>query len=243
MKFYNEHSQSSVPRAVKAKREPQTAGKRREGGRVVCSSPYKLPWRESALSRTNGYSIAEILLVFGIIAGVLIGVWAMYTMLSEEADVKAAVAEIQIIREAAVQFKTHDGNGTYNNMTLATFGSYLGDGVDQDSDYNPYGVVLNNTFGDYVFLFSDSFSPANGGGGDIYMTSHGLPNMNICRQILEHFGEVQAIDSIGEGGVSSTNYHIPVGKSIFGYVSSTGAGSGCAHDSYSGRVILTLYID
>ena len=39
---------------------------------------------KSPLRHTNGYSIAEILLVFGIIAGVLIGVWAMYTLLAEQ---------------------------------------------------------------------------------------------------------------------------------------------------------------
>ena len=67
--------------------------KRREN----ISSPYKqmLPWRESVPGRTNGYSIAEILLVFGIIAGVLVGVWAMYVMLGDEVDAKAVVTEIQ----------------------------------------------------------------------------------------------------------------------------------------------------
>ena len=117
---------------------------------VCCSNPYKLPWRESALSHANGYSITEILLVFGVIAGVLIGVWAIYTMLAEETDVKNAVAEIVLIREAAVQFKRYDGNGKYNNMTLATFGIYLGDGIAQVEDINYLdsgGVVLTNTFG------------------------------------------------------------------------------------------------
>ena len=157
---------------------------------------------------------------------------------------KSAVAEIQIIREAAVQFKTHDGDGKYNGMTLATFGSYLGDGVAQEEDYGTYGVILNNIFGGYVFFISDTFRGGGRTGGDAYMTSNGIPNMNVCQQILEHFGEVQVIESIGEGGALSTSYHIPVGKSIFGYVGSpTAAGSGCAPDSYSGKATLTLYID
>ena len=55
--------------------------------------------------RRNGYSIAEILLVFGIIAGVLVGMWAMYTLLADDADVKAAIADIRLIQHAAVQYK------------------------------------------------------------------------------------------------------------------------------------------
>ena len=237
MMIYNRYSQSSVPRAVKAKRETQTAGKRREGGMVVCSTPYKLPWRESALGHTNGYSIAEILLVFGIIAGVLIGVWAMYTMLAEETDVKAAVAEIRSIREAAVQFKANDGNGKYNGMTLAKFGSYLGDGVAQEGDNPPYGVVLTNTFGNHLLLNSDAFKGGPGRtGGDLSMTSHGIPNMNVCKQILEHFGEVK--------GSGSGGFYIPAGKSIFGYVGGANEyDSGCIEDEYGDGPILTLYID
>ena len=213
---------------------------------VCCSSPYKLPWRESALSHANGYSITEILLVFGIIAGVLIGVWAMYTMLAEETDVKAVVAEIVLIREAAVQFKRNDGNGKYNNMTLATFGIYLGDGIAQVGDISPDGVVLTNTFGDFILLASDAFSGASDRtGGDLFLESYGIPNMNVCKQILEHFGEVQAI--------GSGNYYIPKGKSIFGYLGGSDEyASGCQSsyaDSLLGKEVkvrgarLTLYID
>ena len=44
--------------------------------------------------------------------------------------------------------------------------------------------------------------------------------MNVCKQILEHFGEVQAI---GRGG-----YYIPKGKAILGYLGSSDEnGSGC----------------
>ena len=191
------------------------------------------------LRHTNGYSIAEILLVFGIIAGVLIGVWAMYTMLSEEADVKAAVAEIQIIREAAVQFKTHDGNGKYNDITLATFGSYLGDGVAQDMDAGIYGIVLTNVFGGSLTLTPGYLTS----GENLQLASANILSMNICRQILEHFGEVQATTREKEDGGTSTTYYIPVGKSIFGYVGGSPNGSGCSYSNYGGPVILDFRID
>ena len=187
----------------------------------------KLPWRESTLSHTNGYSIAEILLVFGIIAGVLIGVWGMYTILAEENDVKAAVAEIRLIREAAVQFKHNDGGGKYNNlnMTLATFGSYLGDGVAQDKDFK-YGVVLINTFGQDLFLGGGST------GENLILQTH-IPNLNVCRKILEHFGEVQAIDYRPGGYYPKTHYYIPAGKSIFGYLGGPNEyTSGCSCNTY-----------
>ena len=209
----------------------------------------KLPWRESALSHTNGYSIAEILLVFGIIAGVLIGVWAMYTMLAEETDVKAAVAEIQLIRDAAVQFKYNDGGGKYDGMTLATFGSYLGDGVAQQADNPPYGVLLTNTFGDTIVLAPDSHALD---GANLQLSSHGIPNIYVCERILEHFGEVKLTtltvdDGHGGGGLTETPAHyIPIGKSIFGYVGGADtSASGCSIElSSSGeKVTLSLLID
>ena len=135
MQICDGYSQSSAPRELlkpnrRRSQHPETEDKE---GRILCSLPPPPPppllnflGEKPPLRHTNGYSIAEILLVFGIIAGVLIGVWAMYTMLADEVDVKAAVAEIQIIREAAVQFKTHNGNGKYNNMTACDIRELLG---------------------------------------------------------------------------------------------------------------------
>ena len=223
-------------------------------GRILYPPPppppllLKLPWRESALSHTNGYSIAEILLVFGIIAGVLIGVWAMYTMLAEETDVKTAVAEIQLIRDAAVQFKHNDGGGKYDGMTLATFGSYLGDGVAQQADNPPYGVLLTNTFGDTVILASDYYALESTDGGNFYLVSHGIPNMYVCKRILEHFGEVQATTfTVRDGGGGLTEmpaYYIPRGKSIFGYVGGADSSvSGCRIERSGHKASLSLRID
>ena len=241
MQICDGYFQSSAPRELLKpnRRRSQHPENGRKEGRVLCSPPppslLNFLGEKPPLRHTNGYSIAEILLVFGIIAGVLIGVWAMYTMLAEEVDVKAAVAEIQIIREAAVQFKTHNGNGKYNGMTLAILGSYLGDGVAPKLDYPPYGVILNNTFGDFLFLISNRYK--GGVGEDLYLESQGLPSLNVCRQILEHFGEVEKD--------SEEMYRIPVEKSIWGYVGSHVAhGSGCTMDDYDGpRITLHLYID
>ena len=201
--------------------------------------------------------------MFGIIAGVLIGVWAMYTMLAEETDVKTAVAEIQLIRDAAVQFKHNDGGGEYNGMTLATFGSYLGDGLAQQAGDLPFdddGVLLTNIFGDTIIL-------ENTFGGNLQLKSHGIPNMYVCKRILEHFGEVQSTaviadddddddddddyddydDDHGGGGLIETPaYYIPIGKSIFGYVGGADtSASGCSIElSSSGeKVTLSLLID
>ena len=177
--------------------------------------------------------------MFGIIAGVLVGVWAIYTMLAEEMNVKMAVAEIQLVREAAVQFKNNNGNGKYNGMTLATFGPYLGDGIGLLRDNSPYGITIGNTFGSSIDLTSDRYRGGGRDGGDIYMTYRDIPNMNICRQVLERFGEVTELTQYGE-----TGYYIPVGKTIFGYVGGANYyAAGCLKDNYSGLVSLQLYID
>ncbi len=77
--------------------------------------------------RRNGYSIAEILLVFGIIAGVLIGVWAMYTMLGDKSDAQTAIAEIQMIKKAAHEYKYAPGKqNKYAGATMAALKPYLG---------------------------------------------------------------------------------------------------------------------
>ncbi len=46
----------------------------------------------------------------------LIGVWAMYTLLAEETDVKALVSDIQMLQDAAVQFKSAGGTNTYESL-------------------------------------------------------------------------------------------------------------------------------
>ena len=55
--------------------------------------------------RQNGYSLAEILLVFSIIFALLLGMWTTYIVLADEADALLAAAEIKLIRKAANDFK------------------------------------------------------------------------------------------------------------------------------------------
>ncbi len=107
----------------------------------------------------NGYSIAEILLVFGIIAGVLVGVWAMYTLLADDADVKAVVADILLIQGAAAQYKQANPTNNYRDLGFVNDGGitpYLGDGIGAETEtlIGPYYEVLINTFGGEVHLTS-----------------------------------------------------------------------------------------
>ena len=77
--------------------------------------------------RRNGYSIAEILLVFVIIADVLIGVWAMYTMLGDKTDAQSAVAEIRMLVQAAYEYKYAPGQeNQYMGANMAKLKPYLG---------------------------------------------------------------------------------------------------------------------
>ena len=184
----------------------------------------------------NGYSIAEILLVFGIIAGVLIGVWAMYTMLSDNVEVQKAIAEIQMIRDAAVQFKSTSGTGNYDlrlGSSIEGFKSYLGKLGDEPHVVGAKWFTITNIFGGELELHHEK--PPESPYENIYVRSKRLPSLEICRQILERFGEVE------EGG--KNKYFIGNGKAVFGYV-------GGANSNYSGCkrtpkkiIVLNLVID
>ncbi len=93
----------------------------------------------------TGYSIAEILLVFGIIAGVLIGVWAMYTMLGDKSDSQTAIAEIQMIKKAAHEYKYAPGKqNKYGGASMAALKPYLGQsGV--ANGQNIFGTAITAT--------------------------------------------------------------------------------------------------
>ena len=151
----------------------------------------------------NGYSIAEILLVFGIIAGVLVGVWAMYTMLSGESEAQMAIAEIQMLQRAAVDYKIHS-SGTNSFIAIGSDGfealkPYLGQGGLRDGQ---------NIFSEVIELSSPSYLVN-------YLTAKypGIPSMDICRKIINHFGEV---DSTGQG--DSEQFYVVSGKTLAGYV-------------------------
>ena len=149
MQIHDRYSQSGAPRErLKPNgRRSQHPENRSKGSQSII--PYKLPqpllklpWRESALSHTNGYSIAEILLVFGIIAGVLVTVWAMYTMLADEVGWKNSVAEVQMLRQAARQYKHSAKDGTYADVSMAGLAPYLGQGGSSDEYINVHGAKV-----------------------------------------------------------------------------------------------------
>ena len=152
----------------------------------------------------NGYSIAELLLVFGIIAGVLIGVWAMYAMLSSESDTQTAIADIQLLRNAANEFKHATGqDNKYTHATLDALKPYLGDGR-LTNDRNIFGSRISVTPRD-----TDQ---------NLELKYPGVPTSDICQKILERFGEVTRTESLGMVGDIEVTLTVESGKTISGYV-------------------------
>lgn len=150
---------------------------------------------------SNGYSIAEILLVFGIIAGVLIGVWAMYTMLSDESEAQMAITEIQMLQRAAVDYKTESGTNSYTDIDSEGFEvlkPYLGQSGLRDGQ---------NIFSEAIELSSGAWTA-----GHLRAKYPGIPSMDICRKIINHFGEV---GSTGQG--EGEQFYVVSGKALAGY--------------------------
>ena len=189
----------------------------------------KLPWRESALSHTNGYSIAEILLVFGIIAGVLIGVWAIYTALSEDADAKSVVAEVRMIREAARAYKAANGN-SYNGIGVGKgLVPYLGQSNLSQADARGR---LTNYFGLPIAIIPDGL-------GHIQLLYAGFPGDQACTQVLKSFGEVEERGYSCRRGGPLAQY-IPAGQTITGFI---GGGSFGCYCGAQGQASLLLTIE
>ena len=91
---------------------------------------YKIAGRESIPSqqiKPNGYSLSEILLVFGIIAGCTVGVWTMFAILRTEAKEQAVVDDIRMLQSAAIECKyATEGNDYTSCSTFADLKPYLG---------------------------------------------------------------------------------------------------------------------
>ena len=140
--------------------------------------------------KPNGYSIAEILLVFGIIAGVLVGVWAMYEMLGGETTEQAVVAEIRMLQDAAVAYRRGSSDGSYISVRgIEELSPYLGDST---------LTTGKNYFGAYVF-----FRPLPRGlGYDLQVTYEGIPDLDACLRILGNFGEL-SVTKIAPGKAKS----------------------------------------
>ena len=147
--------------------------------------------------------------MFGIIAGVLIGVWAMYTMLSDQSDASVAIAEIQLLTSAGQQYKANNAiSNTYWNVNHAQLMPYLGEGM-QGVDVLGEG---SNVFGGRIRVYPDFRS----GAANMKVEYHGIRSIGICKRILENFGEVEEVPFLQ----NTTNYVIPAGKTITGYVGS-----------------------
>ena len=163
----------------------------------------------------NGYSIAEILLVFGIIAGVLVGVWAMYTLLGDNSDVQAAIAEVQMLQSAAVTYKNASGTNNYSTLQplalteryhLGTEALLRGERLVRRTEYFR---------GAGWSIYLEPY-PA---GEDLVIEYAGIPSIEICKRVLERFGEVTE--------VSAEEFKIEAGKTISGYVGGEYFDTGC----------------
>ena len=153
--------------------------------------------RYSFQCRRNGYSLAEIMLVFGIIAIILTSVWATYAVLIDEADALAAIAEIQLIRKAANDYKNvpiHMNKYSSVGTDLSNLESYLGQNV-------LLGSV--NMFGGTVAIAASSSNL------DLDVTYPSVHSKDICHQILEYFGKVRS---------SGTDLYIRKDDTISGYI-------------------------
>ena len=184
------------------------------------------------LRHTNGYSIAEILLVFGIIAGVLIGVWAMYTMLGDKSDAQTAVAEIQMLQRAATEYKHTPGNDNkYTGATLiSNLKPYLGQGGLSDGQ-NIFGATVGIT-------------PENSD-QDLRVSYPGVRDLDICRQVLNYFGKINSTDTEDLGmNVTISAISISKGNTISGYVGGTDStGTGCRGNPSTKDYTLSVLID
>ena len=255
MQICDRYSQSSVPRELlKQNGKRRLPENRREEGRVdMTPAPINFldeypPPPPPLLSRqksgcydrykANGYSIAEILLVFGIIAGVLIGVWAMYTVLEEDAEVKRTVAAILMLREAATAYR-FTNNNEYTDQQYFDFAK---SGYVMDTPLAPYLGNADDRLAEiYVTVYGKSL------GGNVVLSMGTVTNASVCEKILQHFGEVEIDEyTISYGTISNSYSHLVISDPIRGYVGGTGqlAPSQC-DESYdgSGRQELTIGLE
>ncbi len=170
--------------------------------------------------------------MFGIIAGVLIGVWAMYTMLSEDAGTKRSVAEVWMIKEATRAYKAANGN-SYNGIgTGKGITPYLGQSPLSQADARG---ILTNHIGSPALLFPSQSAP-----GHAHLVYSGLLSYQACTQVLKSFGEV---DELSHDCGGTPIQYIPAGQTFSGFIGGNDEwGSGCTCDS-RGQASLILIIE
>ena len=166
----------------------------------------------------NGYSIAKVLLAFSIAASILIFAWTMYAALSHVSDdIQMAIAEIQMIKHAANEFASGQDH------------AYMDIGTNLNK-LKPYLRQHGLSDGWNVFGAPVSLATANAD-QDLDVTYPGVRNVDICRVILGHFGEVRqsSVTYPGEGGEAVSQkeeLHIDFGESMLGYIGGTDV-TGC----------------
>ena len=166
--------------------------------------------------------------MFGIIAGVLVGVWAMYTMLGDKTDAQSAIAEIQMLKKAAHEYKYALGKeNKYTDVTMAALKPYLGQS----------GVAV----GQNIFGATIGVRPENSA-RDLTVIYDGFRDIDICRQVLNQFGQVTDIVPDQDMDMLASCY-IEDGKTISGFVGGENPGvTGCS-TLHGETYILNITID
>lgn len=178
--------------------------------------------RNNIRMRPNGYSIAEILLVFGIIAGVLVGVWAMYSMLSSESDAKKIVTEIQLVRAAVQEYRTTGGAFEDLPGNFESLQPYVGAGLEKGVNGLGHGLVLGPGFP----------NPFNSAAGAVTVALFypGIADFSLCAKALQHFGQIRTISREGRKVA-----YLVAGTTVSGYLGGgtnyNNADAGCFYNA------------
>ena len=186
--------------------------------------------------RRNGYSIAEILLVFGIIAGVLIGLRGDVHHARDETDAQSAIAEIHMLVQAAYEYKYAPGEqqNTYTGANMAKLKPYLG-----------LSGIANgqNIFGSAVTV--TPLTLVLGNYRNLKVAYPGVRDLDICRQILNRFGQVKDIAEVRNASdmvTQAADTYIEGGTAISGYVGRDDSSvTGC--EAGGGTYTLNVTID
>ena len=156
----------------------------------------------------------------------------MYTMLGDKSDAQTAIAEIQMIKKAAHEYKYAPGkDNRYGGATMATLKSYLGQSG-LASGQNIFGTLI-------------TAGPVSGE-RDLAIKYPGVRSLDICRQILNQFGEVvYTPEEVAEDGdVDSAAFaHINAGKTISGFVGGNNPATTGCRQTNGGAYILNVRID
>ena len=172
--------------------------------------------------------------MFGIIAGVLVSIWAMYTMLGDESDTKMIVTEIQLIRAAVQEYRTAGGALADLPGNFESLQPYVGAGFDDSLNGLGYPITLRDGFP------SPSGNP-NDDNMSVALVYYGVTDYALCVKVLQHFGEIHGNPTANK---RTGTVQLEAGKTISGYVGSADPQiSGCVYNkkSRSHRIKVHMY--